>query len=704
MTTKRIRCSCGRVYDPVKRPACPDCGTINTVIAAPPEPEPETKKEAPVVDPVPSPRAPRLLPISSRTIAIGGGALLLLLLVIALNRCGSPKPEPAPTPTPAPSASPSASSLPSAAPSARATPEASASATAPVEPSVAPPARSGILDNFDLNAAIAAAAPGATIKVPPGSYPGGLVIEKAVRLVGATGQVLIQSEGRECVTVRASGVALQNIQFVCNGTGALPAVSVASGADLSLETCQVQSNTALGLLGKDKSSIKARGTTFAVPEGTGIRLTDGARAVLTQCTFAETKCGLNAWSGTTAELHACAFDRVGGNDGRGAIMALTGQGAAATADDCHFNNNRAGILVTRQAALTITKSTFKENAGGVQDGILGLIAISAGARATLTGDRFESNRQGIAVTEGGTLELRQCTFVRNGIAQRQIVPTSLPLLVSGENSAAVVGKSEFADSPQFAIGVMAGGKLTLDEGSISGSGSAGVLLGERNTVPPHATMKGMHFVGNNTGLALLGGSSAEVEDCEFRENITGALVADRGSKLQARKSTFVLNRDRGVYAYLQASARLVDCDLKNNGRGALSGARGRAAERGSITLENCRLGGNTIFGVGASVQSEIILTNCVFDGTDKLNISKERGATVRTNEPAPSATPPPPDSSDAPSPAESADPSGSPAPEESPSPSAARATLRPRNKPTPRPRPPTPEDIRRALRKLLPGN
>ncbi len=582
------------------------------------------------------------------------------------------------------------------------TPEASATATASIEPSATPPANSGILESFDLNAAIAAAAPGATIKVPPGSYPGGLVIEKAVRLVGAPGQVLIQSEGRECVTVRAPGVTMQNIQFICSGVGALPAISVGPGADLSLEACKVQSNTALGLLGKEKSSIKALGTAFAVPEGTGVRLTDGAKAVLTQCVFADTKCGLNAWSGTTAEMRACAFERTGGSNGRGAIMALTGQGTTATADDCRFNNNVAGILVTRQAAVTITNSTFKENTGGVQDGILGLVAVAGGARATLTGDRFESNRQGIAITDGGTLEMQQCTFVRNGIAQRQIVPTSLPLLVSGENSAAVVRKSEFADSPQFAISVMAGAKLTLDEVNISGSGSAGVLLGERNTAPPHATMKRAHFVGNNTGLALLGGSSAEVEECEFRENITGALVADRGSQLQASKSTFLSNRDRGVYVYLQASARLVDCDLKNNGRGALSGARGRAAERGSITLENCRLGGNTIFGVGASVQSEIILTNCVFDGTDKLNISKERGAIVRTNEPAPSATPPP-DASAAPSPEESVDPAVSPAPEE-PSPSAAKATPRPRRKPTPRPHPPTPEDLRRALRKLLPGN
>jgi hypothetical protein len=561
------------------------------------------------------------------------------------------------------------------------------------------------MEENDLAAQIANAPPGAKIKVRPGTYPS-LVITRPVRLVGDPNmQVFVKGEGREALSVKATGVSVQNIQFLCHGIGALPAVSVAAGAELEMEACTIQSNTAIGLLATGKASVKALGTTFAVPSGAGLRLTEQAKANLTQCTVSDTKIGLNAWSGASAELHSCAFERDGGTDGGGSVLALTGEGTVATADDCHFNSNTAGLLVTQQASLTITKTWFENNAAGIEGGVLGLISVRNGAHATLTTNTFESNRQGVVVTDGGSVEMLQCKLDRNGLDNRQVVPASLPLLVTGEKSSAIVRKSNFTDSVQYAIGVMAGGQLTLDEVDISGSRIAAVILGERNTAPVRAEIKRSHLNGNGTGLGLLAGSSAAIEDSEFRDNNDGIIAFDAGTRLKATRIAIVSNRDRGLYVYSGAAASLLDGDLKNNARGAMSGTRGRSSERATITLENCRLSGNKVFGAGAATQSELILTNCVFDGTDKTNIYKERGANVQINQPptpAPSLTPPG-DDNFSPAPEESPAPSVSPSPETSPSPSPKRAksTSRPRRKPTPRPL--TPEDVGRALRRLLPG-
>ena len=290
------------------------------------------------------------------------------------------------------------------------------------------------------------------------------------------------------------------------------------------------------------------------------------------------------------------------------------------------------------------------------------------------------------------------------------MPASLPLLVSGENSRATLRKTTLSDSAQYAIGVMAGGQLTLEDVEVSGARIAGVILGERNVAPVHAFIRRSRFLGNGTGLGLLAGGSAELEDCEFRENNDGLIVFDPGTQLRATRTTIGPNRERGLYVYLQADARLVDCDLKNNARGAVSGTRGRAAEHATISLENCRFAGNRVFAAGASTQSKLSLTNCFFDGTDKINIYRERGSIIEMNEPpAPSPAPtqiPPAGADVSPAPAESVAPAVSPAPESSASPTPGREkiTPRPRRKPTPRPRPPTPEDLRRALRKLLPGS
>jgi hypothetical protein len=652
---------------------------------------------------------------------IGAGVLVLLIIVIVLGRRGEEEKvaavQPSPTVTEASAAPTAAVSIPG--PSQAPTvvrQEASIAPPSPpiVEASPAPtasaPGLSPAPNEYNLTAAIAGAAPGAQLKIPPGTY-GNLVLTRPIQLVGDPNrQVFIKGEGKEALVVKATGVTVQNIQFIGHGIGPLPAVSVTSGATLEMDACTIQSTTTIGLFATGKASVKAVGTSFAVPEGSGLRLTEEAKASLTQCSISDTKIGLNGWSGASAELNSCAFERDGGNNGGGTIFALNGEGTVLTADACHFNSNAAGLLIANQASATITKSQFKENAAGVDGGILGLVSVRNGGRVRLTNDGFESNRQGIAVNDGGIAEITQCNFAGNGLEQREVVPASLPLLVSGDQSRATVRKTTFTDSVQYAIGVMAGGDLTLEEVDISGSRIAAVILGERKTAPVHAIIRRSHLNQNGTGLGLLAGSSAELEDCEFRENTDGIIAFDAGTQLQASRTAIVSNRERGLYVYSKADARLLDCDLKNNARGAISGTMGRGAEGASITLQKCRLGGNRVFGAGAARESGLTLTNCTFDGTDRMRIYRERGARIHeTNENDNSSPAPAPTTGEetSPAPGEETETSPSPSPDESvtpsPSPEPGKKTPRPHRRPTPRPHPPTPEDIRRALRKLLPG-
>ena len=74
------------------------------------------------------------------------------------------------------------------------------------------------------------------------------------------------------------GCFVQNIQFLCSGIGELPAVSVTEDAGLEMESCTVQSGTALGVSAKGSASVKATATAFVVPNGTGLRLTEHAKA------------------------------------------------------------------------------------------------------------------------------------------------------------------------------------------------------------------------------------------------------------------------------------------------------------------------------------------------------------------------------------------------------------------------------------------
>ena len=177
-------------------------------------------------------------------------------------------------------------------------------------------------------------------------------------------------------------------------------------------------------------------------------------------------------------------------------------------------------------------------------------------------------------------------------------------------------------------------------------------------------------------------------------------------------------RDCGINVRSNAEATVTDSDIQGNARGAVSGTRGKAAERGSLTLQDCRFSGNRTYAVGACAQSGLILTRCVFDGSDKTNVYKERGALVQNDaipQPAPVQRPTVSQDPEKPVPASEEETDSSPSSQQtdvtpspesttSPSPHPEKSSPKPRRKPTPRPRPPTPEDLHRLLRRLLPGS
>ncbi len=489
---------------------------------------------------------------------------------------------------------------------------------------------------------------------------------------------MLASEGKPALAVEAPGVSLADVQIATQAIGAVPAISVAKGAELNLDSCKLQSGSALGVSVAQNGMLRAADSSFSALKGAAVRLESGAKANFNQTAFRSSLVGLSLATGAVAELHGSAFEGNGLNDRNGASADLSGANTRLTAEDCQFMNNTGGINVSDQAGLSLSNSSFKSN-GGSSRGTVGLIVIRDGGSATLTHDNFEANRSGVLVTRGGKLEMENCRFDQNGFAQsRGVVAGSLPLSIAGEGSTAIVRHSSFARSTPHAVSVIDGGQLTLEATDISGSAEVGLLVGDRSAPGGHAEIKGSHFVGNTAGLGVCAKGSAVVEDSEFRENNDGVVVLDRGSELRLTKSKLLKNKRQGLHVFVQATATVADCDLQDNIQGALSGSIGRANERAAITLEQCRFGANHVFGAGAGRESELVLTNCTFDGTDKTNIYKDRGAKVSVNAGA----------GDAPSPASEEETANE---------------KKPHHHATPKPHVPSANDIKRTLRKLLPG-
>jgi nitrous oxidase accessory protein NosD len=702
--SKRIRCSCGRVYDPGKHAACPVCGATNVVVAEPP-PLPPNESEKPAVERIAAPAlssSPRKtspgISLSPRHLAIGGAVVFLLLIVVALSRHGGKEKSAvvvAPTPTATVATTPTPIIATPAPTVVRSTPTAAPITPSPTRPAVVLPPPPGLTNG--LAEQIANAASGATIQVPPGVYPGGLVATRAIHLVGANEGVFIQSQGQECLAVRAPGVTVQNIRFSREGAGNAPALSVGEGADLQMQNCQVQANRADAVLVASHATIKAQECAFSSRQAAAIRLTKSAEGEFRQASFSDSNIGLCLEQGAQGELHSCAFERDGG-----AIMVLNNAPTKLTADDCKFENNPGGIDLAG-ATLGLTNCSFSQN--GVEPRgaeTPPLFALHNKANLTLNNLLFEANQEGIALYDGSRLEAEKCQFTRNGPRQlRAVIPTCEPLSISGEGSTARIRTSAFAESAQYAVLIMAGGKIELEEVEISGTQTAGLVVGDRAAGAATARIKSCRFRNNGTGLGVFAGSSATLQEAQFWDNQDGIIVLDERSQVSGTKLDFARNRDVALFVHALGRATVKEAQFQDNKRDAVAGVKGQEAQRGTLALENCRFRGSGAFAIGACRGSDVSLTNCNFVGTKK-EVYRESGAKVQRSEETPTASPTPSVAQTSPTPEAGNSPNESPSPTITATPTP-RPKHRPHRHPTPRPHPPTPDEIRRALRRLLPG-
>ena len=102
-------------------------------------------------------------------------------------------------------------------------------------------AADGSGDYTTVGAAVAAARPGATIRIAPGLYTEHLILDKPVELVGTGDRAVSILATRDCaVRARADGVVLRNLRLGLGASIAAAAVLVESG-DLVLENCEVTS-------------------------------------------------------------------------------------------------------------------------------------------------------------------------------------------------------------------------------------------------------------------------------------------------------------------------------------------------------------------------------------------------------------------------------------------------------------------------------
>lgn len=115
----------------------------------------------------------------------------------------------------------------------------------------------------DLAAAAAAAQPGATLRLAPGTYEGPVVIDKPLRIEGA-GATLIGTDGEPALTIRdTDGVAIIGLSIA----GGEPGVFLRRATDVSLESIDISDTLLHGIFAHD-AEMHVSGCTISGLRGT----------------------------------------------------------------------------------------------------------------------------------------------------------------------------------------------------------------------------------------------------------------------------------------------------------------------------------------------------------------------------------------------------------------------------------------------------
>jgi nitrous oxidase accessory protein len=236
----------------------------------------------------------------------------------------------------------------------------------------AAPAQPGSGSVSQLQARVDAAPDGATVTVGPGTYPGGLIIQRRLRLVGRGRPLLLGSESGSVIQVRAPGVVIKGFNIDGLGQGDLgqddSGIHVAA-SDATVHDCRI-SNTVFGvyLRQADRARVQScviRGIPGKEPgeKGSGIHVWNTQNFVLLDNEIVEVRDGFY--------IQSSSHGRIAGNRVRDIRYGLHYMYSDDNVfDDNRFENGAAGAALMYSKRIAFRHNRFLHNRGFASVGLL----------------------------------------------------------------------------------------------------------------------------------------------------------------------------------------------------------------------------------------------------------------------------------------------------------------------------------------------
>ncbi|MFJ6138948.1 right-handed parallel beta-helix repeat-containing protein [Kitasatospora sp. NPDC092286] len=422
-----------------------------------------------------------------------------------------------------------------------------------------------------LAEALAAAEPGDTVTIRPGTFRENVVLDKPVTVVPAQGPGTVRIDPPGGVPLTVTSAAIVRDLVIEGSDSSVPAVLVTGpAATPSLSGCRVETRSASGIEVTAGARPTLRGCVVSNPAGLGLRLRgEGTAAAFEDCEVAAAgQAGLAVLGGATAALERCRVHHASG-----AGVLLTDPGSAAELTGCEIYEIRgSGVQAEAQAGGRLIDCEIHRVTGNG-------LTLDGEAELVLTGCRLHD------LPENGADLRGRARLSLSGSTVRDFGRGALSVWDQGTEAVAESSEIHGSTGEYPALWVSDGARLTLTDCSLHDLPDALFVL-DRDSA---ATADGCSFsrirssavsVSGGAGVTLTGcrvqeagtglwfrdhGSGGLLTGCEISDVATGVIVT-KGADPVLRDCTVRASSDAGVYVSAQGRGTFEDCRV-SHGKG-----------------------------------------------------------------------------------------------------------------------------------------
>ncbi|MFD4398152.1 right-handed parallel beta-helix repeat-containing protein [Kitasatospora sp. NPDC058478] len=438
-----------------------------------------------------------------------------------------------------------------------------------------------------LAEALAAAEPGDTVTVRPGTFRENVLLDKPVTIVPAQGPGTVRIDPPSGVALTVTADAIVRDLVVEGGDSSTPAVLITGPQTApSLSGCRIETRSATGIEITDGARPTLRGCVVANPAGLGLRLRGpGTAAALEDCEVAAAgQAGLAVLGGATAALDRCRVHHA-----VGAGVLLSDPGSAAELTGCEIYEIRgSGVQAESQARGRLVDCEIHRVTGNG-------LTLDGEAELVLTGCRVHDLPENGADLRGRSrLSLNHSTV-------RDFGRGALSVWDQGTEAVAESCQIHGSTGEYPALWVSDGARLTLTDCSLYDLPDALFVL-DRDSAATAADCSFSRI--RSSAVSVSGGAAVTLTGCRVQEAGTGLWFRDHGSG-GLLTGCEISDVATGVIVTKGADPVLRDCTVRaSTDAGVYVSAQGRG------TFEDCRVSHGKGFGFHIIDGCRTQLTRC----------------------------------------------------------------------------------------------